>query len=135
MKKLSLVFLVLVLSFSFVACVSTQAVRLGDQSDTPKRPIVPWKEIQVYQSADKVKGKYEEIALLSAKGDSIWTTEKGMWNSLKKKASKMGANAIILDATSEPGATAEVVTALLFGVGGSRKGKALAIYIFPEKKN
>ena len=59
--------------------------------------------------------------------------EKGMWESMQKKAGKMGANAIILDATSEPKAGTKVL-AEIFGVSADRKGKAIAIFVFPEEK-
>ena len=54
---------------------------------------------------------------------------------MRKKAGKLGANAIILDAMSEPSAAAKVVSYALLGVGGERRGKVLAIYVFPEKKD
>ena len=114
------------------ACVSTQAVRLGGG---PLRPPVPADEVIIYRTADQVPGKYEEVALLSAKGDSIWTNEEDMYDEMRKKAGKLGANAIILDAMSEPSQTGQVVSYFLFGVGGQRRGKALAIYVFPEEKN
>jgi len=119
------------LLFFISACVTTKAVRLGTGSD---RPPVPEDKVVVYRTADQVLGKYEEIALLSATGDSMWTNEEQMWKSMKKKAGKLGANAIILDAMSEPSAGAKVASAFL-GVGGAeRKGKAIAIYIFPAKE-
>jgi hypothetical protein len=81
-----------------------------------------------------VPGKYEEIALLSSTGEAMWTNEEQMWNSMKKKAGKLGANAVILDAMSEPSAGAKVAAAFL-GVGGAqRKGKAIAIYVFPPEE-
>lgn len=130
MKKISIYLFFLILVVFVVACVSTKAVRLGERIS---RPRIPWQKIQVYRTADQVKRDYEEIALLVTSGDSLWTSEKGMWNSMKKKAAAMGANAIILDATSEPSAATKIVGFFLFGVGGQRKGKALAIYIHPEK--
>jgi len=44
----------------------------------------------------------------------------------------MGANAIILDAVSEPGAGAKMLGAVL-GIDTDRKGKVVAIYIYPEE--
>lgn len=119
--------------FSLTACISTKAVRLGDHIS---RPMIYWTKVKVYRTADQVKGKYEEVALLMTTADTMWTSEKGMWNSMKKKASKLGANAIILDATSEPSAGAKIAGALIFGLlgGQERKGKAIAIYVYPEEK-
>ena len=130
MRKVSMMVIILSFVFLMISCVTTKAVRLGDSIAGPR---IPWRQIKVYRTAAQVKSDYEEVALLMATGDSMWTNEKEMWNSLKKKAAKMGANAIILDATSEPSAATKVFGWFLFGVGGQRKGKALAIYIHPEK--
>jgi len=113
------------------ACVTTQALRLGTPTS---RPPVPWQDVVVYASADKVPGNYEEIALLSSTGNTALTSEKTMWNSMRKEAGKLGANAIILDAMSEPSAGAKVAAAFLLGTGAERKGKAIAIYVLPQEK-
>ena len=94
-----------------------------------RRPIY-WDKVAVYRTAEQVPGKYEEVALLIATGDTMWTNEGNMWKSLQKKAGMMGANGIILDATSEPKAGTKLVAAL-FGVGTERKGKAIAIFVLP----
>jgi len=49
----------------------------------------------------------------------------------EKKAGSLGANAIILDAVSEPSAGAKIA-AVFLGTSAERKGKAIAIFIFPE---
>jgi hypothetical protein len=110
-----------------VACVQTNAVRLGN---APARAPVPQEEVVVYRTAAQVPRRYEEVALLNAKGEASWTNEEKMFNSMRKKAGEMGANGIILDAISEPGAGAKVAGAIL-GTGAERKGKAIAIYVFP----
>jgi hypothetical protein len=126
MKKL----LLLGLSLCFlISCVSTSAVRLGG---TATRPAVTWDKVAVYRTADQVPGKYEEIGLLVSTGASGWTTEGGMWKSMQKKAGQMGANGIILDAISEPKAGTKVIAAAL-GLSTERKGKAVAIYVFPPE--
>lgn len=121
----------LVCLFFIDACVTTEAVKIGT---VPKRPFVPPDQVVVYRIADQVPGKYEEIALLISTGDSIWTNETEMWESMKKKAGKLGANAIILDAMSEPSAGAKVASWFLGVPGPDRKGKAIAIYVFSLKK-
>jgi hypothetical protein len=109
------------------ACVSTNAVKLGAG---PVRAPVAEEAVTIYRTAAQVPGRYEEIALLNATGESTWTNEAKMMNSMRKKAGQMGANAIILDAISEPGAGAKVAAAV-FGVSTERKGKAIAIYVLP----
>jgi hypothetical protein len=113
------------------ACAGTSAVKIGT---TPQRPAVSPDKVAVYRSADQVPGNYEEVALLTYSGDSVWSTEQNMWNSLKKKAGKLGANAIILDAVTEPKDGAKIVSLALFGGGPDRKGKAIAIYVYPAEK-
>jgi hypothetical protein len=109
------------------ACVHTNATRLGT---APARPPVHADSVAVYRTAAQVPGKYEEIALLNSAGEASWTSEAKMFNSMRKKAGEMGANAIVLDALSEPGAGAKVAAAVL-GVGAERKGRAIAVYVVP----
>lgn len=114
-----------------MACVSTSAVRLGAPTS---HPVINWRDVAVYRSADQVPGKYEEVGLLVSTGESMMTNEKQMWNSMRKSAAKLGANAIILDAITEPKSAAKIASAVL-GVGGAeRKGKAIAIYAYPPEK-
>jgi hypothetical protein len=114
-----------------VGCVTTRSVQLGEYQ---QRAAVPWKSVAVYRTPDSVPGKYNEIALLTAKGDSLLTGQSAMWKSLQKKAAKLGANAIILEATAEPKDAAKIASAVLLGFGPSRRGKAVAIYILPPEK-
>ena len=110
------------------ACVTTNATRLGG---TAPRPPVAASAVVIYRSASQVSGKYEEIALLNSNGESGLTDEAGMFRSMQKKAGELGANAIILDAVSEPSAGAKVASAI-FGTGAERKGRAIAIFVFPN---
>jgi hypothetical protein len=109
-------------------CVTTNAARLG--TTTASRPPVPPEQVALYRLASQVPGQYEEVALLNSSGDSGFTNEAGMYESMRKKAGQMGANAVILDAISEPGHGAKVAAAI-FGVSAQRKGKAIAIWVFP----
>ena len=120
---------IFVVVIGVIGCASTSSVRLGDASHS--RPAVPWQQVVVYSDAAHVPGRYEEVALLHTTGHWGWGNEGTMYNSMKKDAGKLGANAIILDSMSEPSAGAKVASAI-FGVGGAeRKGKAMAIFVFP----
>jgi hypothetical protein len=112
------------------ACVTVDATRLGL---SPSRPIVPPGQVVIYSTAERVPGKYEEVALLNAAGASGWTSESGMYEAMKKKAGEYGANGIILDSMSEPSAGAKIAGAI-FGIAAERKGKAIAIFVFPPEK-
>jgi hypothetical protein len=128
MKTLSRGLLAAVLMLSLSACVTTNAARLG--TSTVQRSAVPVEQVALFRLASQVPGPYEEVALLNSTGDSGFTDEAKMFQSMKKKAGEMGANGVILDAVSEPGSGAKVAAAI-FGVSAQRKGKALAIWIFP----
>lgn len=119
------------LLLSLSACVTTNAARLG--TATAERPVVPAESVSLYRVASQVPGQYEEVALLNSTGDSNYTNEAKMFDSMRKKAGQMGANAVILDAVSEPGHGAKVAAAI-FGVSAQRKGSALAIWVFPGSR-
>lgn len=124
--RASLFLAVLVLS---TACVSTNATMLNP-SPVVRAPVAP-DQVRIYRTAAQVTGKYEELALLNSTGESSWTNEQAMLESMRKKAGELGANGVILDAVTEPGAGAKVAAAFL-GVGVQRKGKALAIFVLPD---
>jgi hypothetical protein len=129
MKKIMIVSLFASLVF-LVSCVAVNVTRLGAG---PDRPQVPAGQVSVYRTADQVPGRYEEVALLNGRGDSMWSSESAMFRRMKKKAGRLGANAIILDALSEPSAAAKIAGAVL-GVGVERKGRAIAIFVHPPQE-
>ena len=116
------------LALSLASCVTTNATRIGGG---PTRPQVTPENVVLYRTADQVPGRYEEVAILHSEGEVGWTNEESMYNSMRKKAGELGANAVILEAVEEPSAGAKVAGAFL-GTGAERKGKAIAIYIFPD---
>ena len=128
MKSIKFVFLALIAASVLSGCVTTNAAVLGTQSE--QRPLVLPENVKLFRFASQVPGQYEEIALLNSAGDSGFTDEAKMFLSMRKKAGELGANGVILDAVSEPWAGAKVAAAI-FGVSAQRKGKAIAIYMFP----
>ena len=106
-------------------CVSTNAAVLNPS--VKLAPICP-DGVQLFTSADKVGKDYREIALLNSSGQSGSTSEKGMYDSQRKKAAELGANGIIVNNINEPKAGTKIIGAL-FGTGAERKGSALAIDI------
>lgn len=121
--------LLLVLAVLLTSCVSTNATMLNPSPQM--RPAVLPENVRIYRTAAQVQGKYEELALLNSTGESNWTNEQNMLESMRKKAGALGANGVILDAISEAGAGAKVAAAV-FGTGTERKGRAIAIFVFPD---
>jgi len=105
-------------------CVHTNATLLS----TAPRPAVDPAAVVLYTSADKVPGKYDEVALIDSHGDEGSTTYHKMLESMRKKAGEVGANGVILDSTTDPSTGAKVAHALLW-TSADRKGKAMAIFV------
>lgn len=120
--------IVIALMVMNTACVQTNAVRLGP---SPARTPVAAAAVAIYRTAEQVPGPYEEVALLNSTGNSSWTDEAKMIESMRKKAGQLGANAVILNAIQEPSAGAKVAGAFL-GTPVERKGQSVAIFIFPD---
>jgi len=112
-----------------VGCVSTNAVMLGPMK--AQRPPIATENVRIYRTSEQVKAKYDELALLHSSGESDFTNEPKMIASMQKKAGALGANAIILGAITEASAGAKVAGAI-FGTGTERKGRAIAIFIYPD---
>ena len=115
--------IVLAIATTLAGCVSTNSTLLG--SAQTMSAIVP-ASVTFYRTPDQVVGPYSEVALLNASGDSVWTNENAMFESMRKEAAKLGANGVILEPVQEP-STALKVAAAIFHVSAPRKGRALAI--------
>jgi hypothetical protein len=123
MRKLSAGVALLVVA----GCVHTNAAVMDPSAKYEK--TCP-EAVVMYTSVDKVGKNYREVALLNSAGNTAWTSEKGMYNSQRKKAASLGANGIILNDINEPKAGTKIIGAVL-GTGAERKGGAMAIYV-PE---
>jgi len=119
------VLLALACALAASGCVTTNASLLNP--GLAARPKVPPEQVRIFRSFDQVPGKYEEIAILSSTGESNWTDEAAMLESMRQKAGALGAKGVVLSAIDEAGAGAKVAAAV-FGTGTQRKGRAVAIY-------
>jgi hypothetical protein len=113
------------------ACVSTNA-SLIDPSVRLARTCPDG--IKLYTTPDRVGQPYREIAILNAKGESNWSDEDDMIESMRDKAAEVGANGIILSGIDEPSALTKVIGQVA-KTGSQRKGKALAIYVPSDSAN
>src|SRR5688572_1171796 len=104
-------------------CSRTTAVSLGETRQV--RAAIPPDSVALYLTADKVPGKYEEVALVSSSGTATFTSDEKILRRMREKAGSVGANAIILDAVSEPPSGGLVSKITSLGTA-ERKGKAVA---------
>jgi hypothetical protein len=119
-KNYSMGLLALVL---MAGCISTNAVRLGEPTQYP--PVAP-EEVQVFLKEADVKADFDKIAIINAEGNYSYATDEKLVDAMKKKAAKLGANAIIIDEFKDP-STVEKIADAVVGVGGTKTGKVLAI--------
>jgi hypothetical protein len=108
---------------ALAGCVSTNAVQLGQPHQYPP---VNADEVQVFQKESDVKADFDKVAIIHAEGDYTLVNDEKMINAMKKKAAKLGANAIIIEEFKDP-STVEKIADAVIGVGGEKKGKVLAI--------
>ena len=112
-------------------CVSTNAA-LIDPSVRLARTCPA--AIKLYTTPDRVGQPYREVAVLNAKGESNWSDEGDMIQSMRDKAADVGANGIILSKIDEPSALTKVIGQVA-KTGSQRKGNALAIFVPSDSTN
>jgi len=112
-----------------LACASTKAVR--PDANAARSPIAAT-QVSIYRTVRQLPGPYEEVALLDSGGSSDVASEAQMFDSMRATAARLGANAIVLDALSEPTAGARVA-ASVSRTTSHRKGRALAVYVYPPE--
>lgn len=118
-------FVAVSLTAALAGCVHTNAAILNPTAIYVRTCTAA---VVAYTTPDRVPSRYTEIALLNSRGNSHSTSEAGMIQSQREKASEVGANGIILGGIDEPSAGAKVAGAFL-GTPVERKGKALAIWV------
>lgn len=128
-----LLVLVVVLA-SAVACAPSLApVQL--MPDQKARAPIPSFRVAVYKTLAEVPGKYEEIAMLKVKGNSMWTGKSSMMESVKAKAGELGANGVVLDVSKDIGVLGKIATSYYtLGLIGKKSIQVLAIFILPIEK-
>ncbi|HLA62971.1 MAG TPA: hypothetical protein VK610_00975 [Rhodothermales bacterium] len=119
------------IAFSLVliaGCVQTQATMLGGQTYPP----ITEDQVRIYLNVDEIPGRYDQVAILHAQGATGYTNESQMYEALRRRAARIGANGVVVGNINEPGAGAQVAAAV-FGMTTTRRGEALAIYVYPEE--
>lgn len=131
-KTSNIILIAFFLFFTFACAVKTSSIRLKNFT---QRPVIPANQITIYQTANEIYPlKYQEIGLIEAKGSMVWTSKSKMELKMKTEAGKMGANAIILESGSSGSLLAKGASVYFTaGIIGSRKGKAIAVFVFYEK--
>ena len=105
------------------ACVSANVTYLGPrQSFAP----VPEDQVRVFAATDSVPAACQRFAVIVTAGDVFLTTESQTTLAARRRAGKIGANAIQLLGTREPGVGTRVVSVLGGPADADRRGQMLA---------
>lgn len=107
------------------ACVNVHATRLG--SPRPLPPVHP-EDVWVYQDEDDIEGEYDRVAVLFVDGDVHTTNQRQMIRAARKKAGRLGANAIVLGRFRDPSTLGQIAAAVL-DVPLSRRAEFLAVRV------
>jgi hypothetical protein len=115
----------LVAPLALGACVSAHATMLGPN---PGHAPVPEDEVRVFLAGDTVPATCERMAIINTSGDADMTNESQMIRAAKRRAGRIGANAIQLRSTREPSTGTRIASAIIPGVTADRKGQMLAFH-------
>ena len=121
----------LVLPALLAGCVQTKYT-LVNPSGERYAPVDPEHVVILTDEAELDTLNYVRVAIIEATGSGSFTDQSKMLDAMRKKAGKIGANAILLPKINEPGAGAKVAAAI-FGTDTQRKGNAVAVRILGRK--
>jgi hypothetical protein len=110
---------------AMTACVNVNATRLGPVRDLP--PVHP-DNVWVYQQEMDIEGEFDRVAVIYVDGDANTTNQRQMINAARKKAGRLGANAIVLGRFRDPSAVTQIAAAVL-DVSVSRRAEFLAVRV------
>jgi hypothetical protein len=123
--KIRATFLSLFAAASLAACTTTSAVLLdgtGMYAETDPT------QVRVYLRESDVPADYERIALVTAKAGASWTDETDLIRAMRKRAARMGANALIVGEIRDP-STLEHVAEVFTDYEPSLRGRGVAIRV------
>ena len=129
MRKPMTMSVLLLLATSVAGCVRTAAMPFDGVA---RYPALPPDSVVVYQSPETVPAPFEQLAIVSAKGDFTMFEEEDLVRALRKEAGELGANGLLLATVRSPGTGGKIMGVLFGGEHGLRRGQAVAIRVRPD---
>lgn len=111
-----------IIATALAGCVSASATMLNPGAT---QPPVPEAEVRVFLASDSIPAACQRYALIHAQGSANMTDETKMIEAARRRAGKIGANAVQLQTMRDPGTGRQIANAL-FGIGANRKGEMIA---------
>ena len=109
-------------------CVQTKATMLSPKEYPKLEPS----EVTIYLSEEDIPGRFERVALITSEGNTQYTRQDQMYESIRKKAAQVGANGVLLGKVDEPSNGAKIAGAFL-GTGSTRRSEMVAIYVYIDE--
>src|ERR1700736_4895907 len=85
--------------------------------------------VAVYADREHVPYDYYEVALITARGNSVYTGNGDILKAMRSKAASVGANGLIINSLGATHATVKVIGAAVGSNDAERKGSAIAIWM------
>jgi hypothetical protein len=85
--------------------------------------------VAAYADRDHVPYDYYEVALVTARGNSVYTGNGDILKAMRGKAASVGANGLVINSLGATHATVKVIGAAVGGNDAERKGQAIAIWM------
>jgi hypothetical protein len=85
--------------------------------------------VAVYADREHVPYDYYEVALVTAKGNSVYTGNGDLLKAMRSKAASVGANGLVINTLGATHATVKVIGAAVGGSDAERRGQAIAVWM------
>ena len=85
--------------------------------------------VDVYADRDHVPYDYYEVALVTARGNSVYTGNGDILKAMRNKAASVGANGLVINSLGATHATVKIIGAAVGGNDAERNGQAIAIWM------
>ena len=85
--------------------------------------------VAAYADRGRVPYDYYEVALVTARGNSVYTGNGDLLKAMRTQAASVGANGLVVNSLGATHATVKVIGAAVGGNDADRKGQAIAIWM------
>jgi hypothetical protein len=111
----------------FTAC----RTRAGIVATNPALSLSPTctDAVAAYTDRDHVPYDYYEVALVTARGNSVYTGNGDLLKAMRSQAASVGANGLVVNSLGATHATVKVIGAAVGSNDADRKGQAIAIWM------
>ncbi|MBA2688412.1 MAG: hypothetical protein H0U64_09960 [Gemmatimonadaceae bacterium] len=126
------VFKILPVALAFGAAACGVRTTTTDVNPRMARAATCVNAVEVYDGRADVRANYYELAWINAEGNSVWTTDNQMRETMRKRSAEVGANGLIANPVQQNKAGVSVVGEAIGANTATAKASGLAIWIPSE---